>query len=74
MGLSATTIGVIGGLVLALFSFFTIGSVISKMVRAGTDINSRVLAILDLVRKADLIILPLIGGFIGYSGALDGIV
>jgi hypothetical protein len=71
MGMSPTLIGFLGGLVLGLIPYFTLGSVISRGERETGD-TSR-FALLDLVRKFDLLLLPLVGAGLGYFGFLDGV-
>ncbi|MGB7286471.1 MAG: hypothetical protein WBC71_06025 [Salaquimonas sp.] len=71
MGLSPTLLGFLIGLGLAIVPFFVLGNVIAKGMRNGADRTS--FAILDLVRKADLIIIPLVGAGLGYFGLLDGV-
>ena len=71
MGMPPTLIGLLGGLVIGLIPYFTLGSIISRGERETGD-TSRY-AMLDLVRKFDLLVLPLLGAGLGYFGFLDGV-
>jgi len=71
MGLSPTLTGFLGGLVLGIIPYFTLGSVIARGERETGD--SKRYALLDVVRKFDLLLLPLLGAGLGYFGFLDGV-
>ena len=61
--MSASVIGALVGLGLALLDYFVFGTVIRN--QAGNASDPRKAAILDMLRKAFLVVFPIVGWFLG---------
>ena len=66
MMLSPWLIGGLIGLAVGAFTFFILGNVVSKMGQEGRIERGHPGYVLDLVRKLDLLTLPIIGAIIGH--------